>query len=116
MFQNTVDLIEDCNITFLHIFPFSPREGTPAARMPQVDRYIIKKRAKILREIGKKKLLEYYDGLKNKKINVIVEDKGRGRSDTFAKVQIDNNLDNGQIVKMIVTGRNQVGLTGNIVV
>ena len=116
MFQNTVDLIEDCNITFLHIFPFSPREGTPAARMPQVDRYIIKKRAKILREIGKKKLLEYYDGLKNKKINVIVEDKGRGRSDTFAKVQIDNNLVNGQIVKMIVTGRNQIGLTGNIVV
>ena len=116
MFQNTVDLIEDCNITFLHIFPFSPREGTPAARMPQVDRYIIKKRAKVLREIGKKKLLEYYDELKNKKINVIVEDKGRGRSDTFAKVQIDNNLDNGQIVKMIVTGRNQVGLTGNIVV
>ena len=116
MFQNTVDLIEDCNITFLHIFPFSPREGTPAARMPQVDRYIIKKRAKILREMGKKKLLEYYDGLKNKKINVIVEDKGRGRSDTFAKVQIDNNIDNGQIVKMIVTGRNQIGLTGNIVV
>ena len=58
----------------------------------------------------------YYDGLKNKKINVIIEDKYRGRSDTFAKVQIVSNLDNGQIIKMIVTGRNQVGLTGNIVV
>ena len=84
--------------------------------MPQVDSYTIKKRAKILREMGKKKRLEYYDEPKNKKINVIVEDKGRGRSDTFAKVEVDNNLNNGQIVKMIVTGRNQVGLTGNIVV
>ena len=58
MFLNSVRLIDECNITFLHVFPFSPRDGTPAARMPQLDREIIKKRAKILRNIGERKITE----------------------------------------------------------
>ena len=72
MFLNSVRLIDECNITFLHVFPFSPRDGTPAARMPQLDREIIKKRAKILRNIGERKITEHYDKLKNKEINKIV--------------------------------------------
>ena len=63
MFLNSVRLIDECNITFLHVFPFSPRDGTPAARMPQLDREIIKKRAKILRDIGERKITEHYDCL-----------------------------------------------------
>ena len=86
MFLNSVRLIDECNITFLHVFPFSPRDGTPAARMPQLDREIIKKRAKILRNIGERKITEHYDKLKNKEINLIVESQNQGRSDTFAKV------------------------------
>ena len=58
MFLNSVRLIDECNITFLHVFPFSPRDGTPAARMPQLDREIIKKRAKILINIGERKITE----------------------------------------------------------
>ncbi len=116
MFLNSVRLIDKCNITFLHVFPFSPRNGTPAARMPQIDREIIKKRAKILRNIGERKITEHYDKLKNKKINLIVESQNQGRSDTFAKVCLDDNFEVGKIIKMLVTGKRQEGLIGNIIV
>ena len=116
MFLNSVRLIDECNITFLHVFPFSPREGTPAARMPQLDREIIKKRAKILRDIGERKITEHYDKLKNKEINLIVESQNQGRSDTFAKVCLDDNFEEGKIIKMLVTGKRQEGLIGNIIV
>ena len=56
MFKDSLSMIEECNLTHLHIFPYSPREGTPAARMPQVPREIIKKRAKLLREAGNKEM------------------------------------------------------------
>ena len=116
MFLNSVRLIDECNITFLHVFPFSPRDGTPAARMPQIDREIIKKRAKILRNIGERKITEHYDKLKNKEINLIVESQNQGRSDTFAKVCLDDNFEEGKIIKMLVTGKRQEGLIGNIIV
>ena len=116
MFLNSVRLIDECNITFLHVFPFSPRDGTPAARMPQLDREIIKKRAKILRNIGERKITEHYDKLKNKEINLIVECQNQGRSDTFAKVFLDDNFEAGKIIKMLVTGKRQEGLIGNIIV
>ena len=116
MFLNSVRLIDECDITFLHVFPFSPRDGTPAARMPQLDREIIKKRAKILRNIGERKITEHYDKLKNKEINLIVESQNQGRSDTFAKVFLDDNFEAGKIIKMLVTGKCQEGLIGNIIV
>ena len=116
MFLNSVRLIDECNITFLHVFPFSPRDGTPAARMPQLDREIIKKRAKILRNIGERKITEHYDKLKNKEISLIVESQNQGRSDTFAKVCLDDNFEVGKIIKMLVTGKRQEGLIGNIIV
>ena len=116
MFLNSVRLIDECNITFLHVFPFSPRDGTPAARMPQLDREIIKKRAKRLRNIGERKITEHYDKLKNKEINLIVESQNQGRSDTFAKVCLDDNFEVGKIIKMLVTGKRQEGLIGNIIV
>ncbi len=116
MFLNSVRLIDECNITFLHVFPFSPRDGTPAARMPQLDREIIKKRAKILRKIGERKITEHYDKLKNKEIKLIVESQNQGRSDTFAKVYLDDKFEAGRIIKMLVTGKRQEGLIGNIIV
>lgn len=116
MFLNSVRLIDECNITFLHVFPFSPRDGTPAARMPQLEREIIKKRAKILRNVGERKITEHYDKLKNKEINLIVESLNQGRSDTFAKVCLNDNFEVGKIIKMLVTGKRQEGLIGNIIV
>ena len=60
--------------------------------MPQVDNKIIKQRAKILRNLGEKKLSEHFEKLKNKKINVIVERSNKGRTDGFAKVFLNNEL------------------------
>ena len=116
MFNNTIKLVEECNISFLHVFPFSPREGTPASRMPQLNREIIKKRAKILRELGNKQILKYYNKLENTEINLIVESESRGRSDGFARVNLNQNYGNGNLIKMLVTGSDSSGLSGNIIV
>ena len=116
MFHNTIKLVEECNISFLHVFPFSPREGTPASRMPQLNREIIKKRAKILRELGNKQILKYYNKLENTEINLIVESESRGRSDGFAKVNLNRDYGNGNLIKMLVTGSDSSGLNGNIIV
>ena len=116
MFINTIKLVEECNISFLHVFPFSPREGTPASRMPQLNREIIKKRAKILRELGNKQVLKYYNKLENTEINLIVESESRGRSDGFAKVNLNQDYGNGNLIKMLVTGSDSSGLSGNIIV
>lgn len=116
MFHNTIKLVEECNISFLHVFPFSPREGTPASRMPQLNREIIKKRAKILRELGNKQVLKYYNKLENTEINLIVESESRGRSDGFAKVNLNQDYGNGNLIKMLVTGSDSSGLSGNIIV
>ena len=116
MFHNTIKLVEECNISFLHVFPFSPREGTPASRMPQLNREIIKKRANILRELGNKQVLKYYNKLENTEINLIVESESRGRSDGFAKVNLNQDYGNGNLIKMLVTGSDSSGLSGNIIV
>ena len=116
MFNNTIKLVEECNISFLHVFPFSPREGTPASRMPQLNREIIKKRAKILRELGNKQVLKYYNKLENTEINLIVESESRGRSDGFARVNLNQDYGNGNLIKMLVTGSDSSGLSGNIIV
>ena len=116
MFNNTIKLVEECDISFLHVFPFSPREGTPASRMPQLNREIIKKRAKILRELGNKQILKYYNKLENTEINLIVESESRGRSDGFARVNLNQNYGNGNLIKMLVTGSDSSGLSGNIIV
>ena len=115
MFLNTVKLVEECDLTFLHVFPFSPRTGTPAARMPQVEKQIIKERAKILRNLGEKKLSEHFEKLKNKKISVIVENDNRARTDSFAKVSLDRDYPSGEILNMIVTGKDEFGLIGKVV-
>jgi len=115
MFLNTVKIIHECDLTFLHVFPFSPRTRTPAARMPQVDKKIIKQRAKILRNLGEKKLSEYFEKLKNKKVNVIVEGNNKGRTDSFAKVSLNKEYPSGQMLNMIITGKNEFGLTGKVI-
>ena len=115
MFLNTVKLVDECDLTFLHVFPFSPRTGTPAARMPQVDKKIIKERARILRNLGEKKLSEHFEKLKNKKITVIVENDNRARTDGFAKVSLDKDYPSGEILNMVVTGKDKFGLIGKVV-
>lgn len=97
MFENTLDIVERCGLTYLHVFPFSPREGTPAARMPQVDRRVVKERAARLRKVGDKVHALYLDALKGKRIELLMEHNGIGRTPQFAEVRVDGATTVGTI-------------------
>lgn len=90
MFKNTLDIIKDCDLTYLHVFPYSKRPGTPAARMPQVDGRIIKERAALLRKTGEGALRRYLLKQIGTTQTMLVEDSDgmtiKGKTDTFAQV------------------------------
>lgn len=103
MFNNSLALIRECNIVFTHIFPYSKRTGTPAAKMPQLDSQIIKQRAKILRETGSKQLKKYLEQQLNKNFAVIIEKNFQGKSENFLDIAIDNKpstLQSGSLVNL----------------
>ena len=88
MFENSLRLIADCGLTFLHVFPFSPRKGTPAALMPQLDRALVKQRAARLRASGENALKATLAGEIGKIRAVLVEKPGFGRTEHFIPVAI----------------------------
>jgi len=88
MFQRSVDLVDDAGLQYLHVFPFSPREGTPAARMPQLDRAIVKARAARLRDKATEALHAFLDSLVGGKESAIIESGGRARLSNFATVKL----------------------------
>jgi 2-methylthioadenine synthetase len=96
MFKDSIKLIDECNLTHLHVFPYSPRESTPAARMPQLDKTTIKNRAKILREKGLLNLKKYLTNKIGKKELILVEKKEHkkslGKDQNFLSVVIDEVL------------------------
>lgn len=104
MFENSRKLIEEAGIIFTHIFPYSKREGTPAAKMPQVNGAITKQRAKILRETGEKELQKFLATQIGKTLSVIVEKDGVGKSENFLDVRIENvqNVKSGEILNVKV--------------
>jgi threonylcarbamoyladenosine tRNA methylthiotransferase MtaB len=104
MFANSLSLIDDCGLTFLHVFPYSAREGTPAARMPQVHGAIVARRASELREKGVAALRRHLDGAKGRHINVLMETEGQGRSADFTPVRIEAERGPGVLVEAIVAG------------
>ena len=89
MFARSLDLVEECGLTHLHVFPFSPRPGTPAARMPQVDREIVKERARRLRERGAAALRRHLDAQVGVTHRVLAERGGIGRTKHFTQVRLD---------------------------
>ena len=108
MFQDSLKLIDECKLTHLHIFPYSPREKTPASRMPQIDKKIIKERAKKLREKGKKNLMKYLTNKIGDKNFILIESsdvqKSIGKDQHFIKVQIDQKIQEGSIIPCVYTG------------
>jgi threonylcarbamoyladenosine tRNA methylthiotransferase MtaB len=88
MFANTLALVEDAGLTFLHVFPYSARMGTPAARMPQVAREERKERARRLRTAGERALHRYLAGRVGRIEQVLVERSGMGRTEAFAPFRI----------------------------
>ncbi len=98
MFQNSLDLIGECGLTHLHVFPFSPRPGTPAARMPQVVRDVVKERARRLRERGALALERHLDAEIGAIRRVLIESQDLGRTAQFTKVKLVQPGSAGQIV------------------
>ena len=106
-FKNSVTLVEECGLTWLHIFPYSKRDGTPAARMPQVDGKIIKDRAKLLRSVGKQVLSKHLNEQIGKQHKVLMESSVLGRTEQFAEVSFANPLPEGSIVDVTIQNASQ---------
>ncbi len=102
MFQSSLALVGECGLTHLHVFPFSPRPGTPAARMPQVPRDIVKDRARRLRERGAQALAQHLDGEVGARRRVLAESRQAGRTEQFTKVQLAAPTEPGQIVYVTI--------------
>jgi len=88
MFENSLRLVEQCGLTHLHVFPFSPRPGTPAARMPQLGRDIVKERARRLRERGALALRRHLDAEVGATRRVLSESHSIGRTEQFTEVRL----------------------------
>ena len=101
---NTLALIDDCDIVAAHIFPFSPRPDTPAARMPQLEREIVKARAARLREAAAKRRSAWLDGLVGSRQTVLIENNEKGHADNFAPVHTAGIM-RGEIGNAFITGR-----------
>ena len=114
MFANTLDLVQTCGLAYLHVFPFSPRTGTPAARMPQVSRAEIKERAARLRARGAIALERHLDWQKGRTIEVLTERNGIGRARDFAEVAMPSNVPPGTLAKVYVTNHDGRRLSGEV--
>ena len=104
MFQNSLKLVEDCGLTWLHVFPYSKRKGTPAARMPQVHGGEIRDRAARLRAAGNARAAAYLASEAGATRAILVERPHLGRTETFAEVALTDEGPVGQIVNRRILG------------
>jgi threonylcarbamoyladenosine tRNA methylthiotransferase MtaB len=106
MFQNSLTLVEECGLTHLHVFPFSPRPGTPAARMPQISRTIVKDRARRLREAGAMALKRHLDGEVGATRRVLMESRNSGHTEHFTQVKLAAPAEAGIIIDLKIAAHN----------
>ncbi|CAN7485961.1 tRNA (N(6)-L-threonylcarbamoyladenosine(37)-C(2))-methylthiotransferase MtaB [Devosia sp. LjRoot3] len=111
MFENTLRFIGEAGITYIHAFPYSPRPGTPAARMPQVSKAIARERAACLRAEGDKQFAALCDTRLGRLENVLMERGGLGRTEQFVPVSVAG-MEPGELVAVEITGRGPDGLVG----
>jgi len=111
MFGNSLKLVEDCGLTWLHVFPYSPRPGTPAARMPQVDGRSIKARAARLRDAGTAAVTRHLAAQIGRRHRVLTESPGMGRTEHFAEVRFAAPQREGEIVAVTIAGHADGRLT-----
>jgi threonylcarbamoyladenosine tRNA methylthiotransferase MtaB len=105
MFQRSLDLVEECGLTFLHVFPFSPRKGTPAARMPQVRGPEIRERAARLRALGDAALQRHLASEVGRVHRVLTEGPRLGRTEGFAEVAFASDQPEGTILPVRIAGQ-----------
>jgi threonylcarbamoyladenosine tRNA methylthiotransferase MtaB len=104
MFQRSLDLVDACGLTQLHVFPFSPRPGTPAARMPQLDRGLIKERALRLRSTGEAALRAHLERQIGARLLVLTERGGIGRTEQFLPVRLAAKAEHGMMLDVTIAG------------
>lgn len=114
MFQNSLRLIEECDISFLHVFPYSPRPDTPAARMPQLSRSIIKDRARRLRDLGTQQSQKTFQKFMNQTVEIVVEKDSTGHTPHFCPVQPDQQLPPGTLTMVRIVGHTSTHLLGEV--
>jgi len=106
MFARSLDLVEDCGLTHLHVFPFSPRPGTPAARMPQLASDIVRDRARRLRAKGETALRRHLDAQVGLTRKVLTEFNGIGHTEHFTPVRLAASVTPGMILDLTFAGHN----------
>lgn len=112
MFENSRRLIGDCDLSFVHVFPFSPRPNTPAARMPQLDGGLIKQRAANLRETAQSQFRNWLARQHGQTTRVLVEKPGEGRAENFARIRLDAKHESGALVDVKINGDDGLMLIG----
>ena len=120
MFENSLRLVEECGLTFLHVFPYSPRKGTPAARMPQVEKAVIKARAARLREAGASALARPLETRIGHQGSILIERDGMGREglgrlDDFTPVRFEGTAEPGSLRRIRITGHDGSMLLGTLI-
>jgi len=115
MFENTLSLIDEAGLSYLHVFPFSARNGTPAARMKQLPRAVVKERARRLRGKGEAANETRLATLVDSEQEILVEKPGLGRTRCFAQVAFNGAADAGQLVRVRITGSDGRMLRGGVV-
>ena len=111
MFANTLAMVKDCGLTWLHVFPYSPRKGTPAARMPQVAKPLIKERAARLRSLGEELAAAHLAAQVGRQHQVLMENPRMGRTEQFTEVRFDADQPVGAIVPARIVGHDGAQLT-----
>lgn len=111
MFANSLALVEECNLTHLHVFPYSIRPGTPAAKMPQVNGALIKQRAAHLRAAGERMMARYLAQRVGTDACVLLERDGHGHSEHYVPVRLENG-DAGDIIRAHIIGTEGQTLIG----
>ncbi|MGA7545087.1 MAG: tRNA (N(6)-L-threonylcarbamoyladenosine(37)-C(2))-methylthiotransferase MtaB [Methyloceanibacter sp.] len=111
MFANSLAHVDECGLTFLHVFPFSPRPGTPAARMKQLNGAVIARRAGELRTHGARALGRHLAGAQGRRIEVLMENDSQGRAADFTPVRLETNAGIGALIDAVVSGHDGSALT-----
>ena len=114
MFENSLSLIDECDLVWLHVFPFSPRPGTAAARMPQVEGKLIARRARRLRRAGARRLADFLATQTGTTIPALVETERTARSNHFAPVRLTGPAQPGSVVDIHITGAGGDYLEGRL--
>ncbi|MCF4096880.1 tRNA (N(6)-L-threonylcarbamoyladenosine(37)-C(2))-methylthiotransferase MtaB [Maritalea mediterranea] len=110
MFANSMAIVKECDLTYLHVFPYSPRPGTPAAKMPQVDKKVAKDRAAKLRALGEQQFDAFCASQMGDTKSVLIERDNVGRTEQFVPIKVEGAP--GEILDVKVTGQDQHGLIG----